>query len=351
MQNFLSLIFFRIFRSMLYSTAALTFCAWIVQSSKYMSMLNVNVTLAKFFKFTSLLSVDIVAFILPIALAVSSAFVYYRLAESNQIIVLQSAGISPKKLLRPLIMLATLCSGYVYISNAYLSPMAFQTFRKMEHNIKNNIEPPAHAGLIFAGDNFSVYSQQYLGNLFFGRVFIIDSRNPQKTQTLSARLGSIDKNILSLIDGERIEIDFQTKKNTSTTFRSYSYDMKDVFRSYMRNKGMNECFINELAIVDQDTKEIAFEKLALLHKKILASFLPILFALFAFGIVVFAPYSRKKNHNRIAILITIIIMIKGIFLSFANIAITNPMFSNFNYCVILSLFVIALFVARIFNHE
>jgi len=266
-------------------------------------------------------------------------------------IVLQSAGISLRKLLGPLMTLAVLCSGYVYISNAYLSPLAWKAFRNMEYNIKNNIEPPTHAGLIFSSDNFSVYSQQYLGNLFFERIFIVDTRDSTKAYTLFARLGSIEKNILSLADGERIETDFISHRSTSTTFKSYSYDLKNVMQTHLLKKNTNEYFIHELLISIPENLSKTLEKKALFHQKTLSPLLAVIFALFAFGFVALAPYARKITHKRIIALISLIITVQGVFLSFSNMAITNPTFSVFNYIVVILLLIVALIVTKVHHHE
>ena len=155
MNRLASVIFFRILRTTIYSTTALTFCSWIVQSSKYLTVLNNNLSLADFFRFTSLLIVDVVAFILSIALAVSVGFVFHRMAGTNQIIAWQSAGISPQKLLTPLVWLSMIITGYLYLSNAYISPLSWRKFRQIEFNIRNNVRPPNNAGQIFCSNNFS----------------------------------------------------------------------------------------------------------------------------------------------------------------------------------------------------
>ena len=70
-----------------YSTIALTLCAWIVQSSRYLDMLSqYNISLVRFFKFSSYFCIDIIAVILPISSAILTAIVFYRFVKSNQII-------------------------------------------------------------------------------------------------------------------------------------------------------------------------------------------------------------------------------------------------------------------------
>ncbi len=346
MRSLLNVIFFRIFRTTLYSTIALTFCAWIIQSSRYVELLNNNLSLAKFFKFTSFLSVDIIAFILPISLAISAAFVFHRLSESNQIISVQSSGLAPQKILKPLILLGVLCTGYLYLSNAYISPLAWREFRNMEYNIKNNIDPPTSSGLIFAGNNFSVYAQQYLGDLFFGNIFIVDSRNPKKTCTLFAKLGSINNNILTLKDGERIEINFQTHNNSSANFETYVYNLKEIIQIHELRKNSNEKFLNQLLIEHPNDKAKTLEKKALFHQKILSPLLCLIFSLFASFLIVLAPYTRKPTYSRMAILISLIVITEGIFLSFTNIAITNPLFSSINYIFTILLLLVSTLLVK-----
>ena len=134
----------------------------------------------KFLKFTSYLLVDIVAVILPIAMAISSLLVLKRFKDSNQLLVILSTGASPLKLLTPLLTVSSLIMGYLFFSNAYISPKAWTNFWQMEFNIRNNIDPPANSGLLFSNNGVSAYAQGYKGNLFFENIFIIDSRNSEK---------------------------------------------------------------------------------------------------------------------------------------------------------------------------
>ena len=340
------LIFFRIFRTTVYSTVALAFCTWIVQSSKYLALLNNNLSLSRFFRLTSFLSVDIIAFLLPITLAVSAGFVYHRLAESNQIVVLQSAGIAPQKLLKPLICLALLVCGYLFINNAYISPMAWREFRQMEFSIRNNIEPPDNAGQVFSSKNFSVYAQKYYGSFVFGNVFIIDTRNEAKTYTLFAEKGAIDNNILSLSKGERLEVDFNNHQNSITRFGSYTYNLKEILGVCKMQIRPNEKYLSELLEEIPNNSALTKEQKALFHQKILSPVLAIIFSLMAFFLVGLAPYVRKITYSRIAFLITYIIVVQGNFLALANIAAKNEIFVFANYVFVFILLIISIIIAR-----
>lgn len=346
MRSLTWLIFFRIFRTTVYSTIGFSFCAWIVQSSKYLGLLSNKLSLAKFFHLTAFLAVDILAFLLPITLAISAGMIYRRFSESNQIVVLQAAGIAPQKILAPLMSFAVLVTGYLYISNAYLSPLSWREFRRIEFNIKNNIEPPENAGQIFASNNFSVYAQVYYGDLLFGNIFIIDTREEGKTCTLFAENGSIQDNTLSLTKGERLEINFGEQKGTKTTFSLYVYNLKEIIDIQEAKIRPNEKSMSQLLIEDSKDLAKSNEQRALFHQKVLSPILAIIFSLMAFFLNVLAPYRRKISFSRIAWLIAFIVVVEGAFLAFANVASRNPMFIYINYGFVFLLLLISIFMVR-----
>ncbi len=346
MNSLTKLIFFRIFRTTVYSTVALSFCAWIVQSSKYLELLNNNLSLTKFFQLTSFLSIDIIAFLLPITLSVSAGLVYHRLAESNQIVVLLSSGIAPQKLLVPLMELSLIVCGYLYLSNAYISPISWREFRQMEFNIKNNIEPPENAGRIFSSRNFSVYAQKYYGDCVFGNIFIIDTREKNKTFTLFASKGAITNNILTLSNGERLEVEFNNNQNAATKFGSYVYNLGKILDIHETQIRPNEKFLPELIKEIPNDLAKTKEQKALFHQKILSPLLTIIFSLIAFFLVGLAPYVRKITYSRIAFLITYIIVTQGSFLAFANIAAKNEVFNYLNYGFVFVMLFVSILAVR-----
>lgn len=345
LRTLVSVIFFRIFRTTVYSTAALAFCAWIVQSSRYLDMLNINnISLAKFFRFTSYLSVDIIAVILPISLAISGAFIYQRFKESSQLTALQAAGISPRMMLTPLMALATIVLSYLYVSNFFISPYSWKSFRSLEFEIRNNIEPPESAGLIFSNNNFSVYAQNYSGNLSFKNIFIIDSRIPNKSSAYFAKFGTIKNNVLYLNDGERIEMDYASQRSSVMNFASYNYDLKQILNSEKKAAQPNEKFPSELLEKCADQTQTLAQK-ALFHQKMTSPWLAVIFSLLAFWLILLAPYTRKQTYIRMGILILLIVAFQGTYFWIVNAAAKSPNFTLLNYVMVFSALACSAFLA------
>jgi lipopolysaccharide export system permease protein len=319
-----------------------------VQSSRYIIILKTSdINLSRFLQFASYLSIDIITVILPISLAISAAFVYQKFVESCQLIALESSGVSPRRMLYPLLMLVGIVTCYLYLSNAYISPLAWREFRSLEFKIANNIDPPKNAGLIFSNSGFSIYAKEYVGDLYFGDIYIVDVRNSEKTYSYFAQKGTIRNNVLLLTNGERAEIDFGTHENSILHFKSYSCDLKEIIRTQTKQVQPTEKFMSELLVKDNNMSA-TLTQFALFHQKLLSPLLTIIFSIIAFLLILQAPYRRKLSYKRIWILVAIITMIQGTFLGIANAGAKNPDLIAVNYVLIICclLIVISLIVRK-----
>ena len=325
----------RIFRATFYITLSLSFCIWIVKSSKYLDLLSKsNVSLLKFIELTSYLSIDIIAFLLPISLAIASLIIFRHFKESNQLTAIMSTGVSPLKLLSPSIILTSFIMLYLFVSNAYFSPKSWRNFRELLFNIENNLDLPESSGVLFANNDVSVYAQYYNGNFIFRKLHIIDSRDPKKIKTYHAEFGALRRNVLVLSKGEKIDIDFEKKSNSITKFDSYQYDLSELMKKKKRPQQPNEQFLNELFSVNSDSaKKEDKATRALLHQKITSPFLALIFSLFAFMFVILAPYSRNpKKNNWVPVMF--IINVQEIYLWLINAASGNEFFIPIIYLFI-----------------
>jgi lipopolysaccharide export system permease protein len=309
----------------------LALCAWIVQSSRYLWILNNNsIGLIKFLKFTSYLSIDIISVIFPISLAIAAAFVYQRFNGSNQLIALQAAGFSPIKILSPLMHMIIIVVGYLYISNTCISPNAWKNFRFLEFEIRNNIDPPEKAGAIFSSNGFSVYAQKYRGDFFFENIFIVDARNPERVYGYFAQSGTIKDNTLILTRGERMEVGVLDHRNSIMYFQSYNYNLSEILKIEKKSTQPNEKYIHELLQKNEDESTSKLQR-ALFHQKITSPLLAIVFPMFSFLLTVLAPYSRRFSYVRMMILMIIILVFQGSYFWITHAAAKNSEFTPLNY--------------------
>lgn len=348
------LLFFRILRFTSYTTVGLSFCVWVIQSSRYMKFLNTNnVTLSEFIHFTSFLFVDIISLILPIAITVAVAFVYHRFKESQQLTSMQALGGSPLYLLKSLLAFSFLAFSYLYFSNFFLSPYAWREFRVLERTISNNIRPPAKAGLIFTHAGISIYAQKYMSNGIFGNLSIIDNRNPEKSYVYFARRGAIQKNMLYLKKGERLELGKKTSKVSTAYFDSYRYDLSEFLNFIERATQPNEKFLGELFLSYNEYKKVGWDNLskdakesvAMLHQKLISPWMAFLGAFIAFLFNIMGAYKRKMSWQGTFFIIVTVLILQGVFFGIANASAKNLAFAQLNYWLVgVSLFVTMLLI-------
>lgn len=294
-----------------------------------------NISLSKFFKLSSCLCVDIIATISPISFAISSAFVFYQFKQSNQLIAMQSSGMSPLILLRPLMILATSVAAYLYASNAYISPNAWNFFRQIEFEIKNNIDPPENSGSIFSINGFSAYAGEYAGNYSFRNLFVLNLKEPGKTLSYYAKKGSIKNSILLMEDGECIETNNLTEKNSITRFKVYRYDLREILKIEKKAPRPNEKYMMELLADNEENVNTVTERIALFHQKITSPILVFIFSLMSFLLILMAPHNkREKKYLRIFIFVTLLIVFQGVYFWVTNAAAKDLAFIKFVYALV-----------------
>ena len=161
-----------------------------------------------------------------------------------------------------------------------------------------------------------------------------------------ATKGAISNNILTLSNGERLEVSFRDRKNSVTRFQSYIYNLKEILDIHEAQTRPNEKFLTELLKEFPEDPSKTKEQKALFHQKILSPILAVIFSLMAFFLVGLAPYVRKITYSRIAFLITSIIIVQGSFLAFANIAAKKEIFNCINYVFVFIMLIISILAVR-----
>lgn len=354
------LIFFRLLRSILYTTAGLSFCVWVVQSSKYMKFLNANnITLSEYIHFTSFLFIDIVSLILPISIAVASAFVFHRFRESQQLTVMEALGGSPLYLMKSLLSVAFLAAFYLYLSNFYISPYSWREFRALETKITNNIRPPAKAGVIFKHGDLSIYAQKYRRNKLFENLAIVDNRNSHKKYIYFAKFGMIKNNTLFLKKGERIEVQKGFNKISTVYFKYYRYDLNKILQFIPKAEQANEKFFYELF---EDYKEFKRagesnisadlkESVAMFYQKLISPLWAILCALIAFLFNILSAYKRKMSWSGTFFIVLTVLILQGVFFGVANASAKDLFFAKLNYILIFGALIVTILLILIRNRK
>ena len=140
MKKLNSYILRQIFVGFLLVSFSLLSMLWLTQSLRFVEMVtNKGLPLSLFVELTSLLMPRLFSILSPIALFASVMFVYNRMLNDRELVIMQAAGISPWYNARAAVYMGLILSLLsIYVQNVAI-PQAENAFRNLEWEIKNNV--------------------------------------------------------------------------------------------------------------------------------------------------------------------------------------------------------------------
>jgi lipopolysaccharide export system permease protein len=181
----------------LITVVTLTVVIWFTQAMRDFDLItSERQTLFVFIGITGMIVPLLIMIIAPIALMVSAGHVLNRLGSDSEIIVMNAAGVSPWRLLRPFLAAAIVVSILVGVIAAYLSPRALRELRdwssQVRADILTNIVQPGRFTSVGGDLTFHIADRRPNG-LLLG-IFVDDRRDPSEHATYLAEQGEIIKN-------------------------------------------------------------------------------------------------------------------------------------------------------------
>jgi lipopolysaccharide export system permease protein len=124
----------------LITLVSLTVVIWFTQAMRDFDLItSQRQTLLVFVGITGMIIPLLVMMIAPIALVIATAHVLNKLSSDSEIIVMNAAGASPWRLLRPFLAAALVVSLLVGIIAAYLSPRSLRELRDWGAQVRADI--------------------------------------------------------------------------------------------------------------------------------------------------------------------------------------------------------------------
>jgi lipopolysaccharide export system permease protein len=180
----------------LITLVSLTVVIWFTQAMRDFDLITSQPqTLLVFVGITGMIIPLLVMMIAPIALVIATAHVLNKLSSDSEIIVMNAAGASPWRLLRPFLAAALVVSLLVGIIAAYLSPRSLRELRdwgaQVRADILTNIVQPGRFTTI---GNLTFHIADRKQNGLLVGIFVDDRRDSGVHSTYLAEQGEIVKN-------------------------------------------------------------------------------------------------------------------------------------------------------------
>lgn len=167
----------------------LTGLVWITQTLRMMHLIDKGMELKYFFQLTMFLIPSILFVIFPIILVIAMVYVYHRLQEDRQLVILKNSGLSNYALAKPALFFAMILTVFSYYISAYLMPMSYNN---MKQNLSNfydghasNMIVPRSFNRISKNSNIYVDTKNADGS--FGGMILFDNKVPEERTIFFAK--------------------------------------------------------------------------------------------------------------------------------------------------------------------
>jgi lipopolysaccharide export system permease protein len=211
---------------------SLTVVIWFTQAMRDFDLItSQRQTLFVFIGITGLIVPLLIMMIAPFALVMSAGHVLNKLSSDSEIIVMNAAGISPWRLLKPFLAAGLLVSLLVSAIAAYISPLSLRELRdwaaQVRADILTNIVQPGRFTTVGGNLTFHIADRRPDG-LLVG-IFVDDRRDPNEHSTYLAEQGEIVKNengsFLVMQGGSIQRLTAGQRDPRIVTFDRYAFDL------------------------------------------------------------------------------------------------------------------------------
>jgi len=302
---------------------ALAMAIWLAQSLRFLDFIvNRGLPASSFLEFVILLLPSFLGIVLPIATAVSIIFVYYRLTQESELVVMRASGLSPFAVARPALIMALGVTALGYLITLYLVPLSYREFRDLQDDIRGTYASVLIQEGIFnsIGGAFTIYVRTRDEEGVLRGIIVQDNRNEERPVTLIAEQGALVRSDegprVLLLNGSRQEINRRTDEVAILTFDRYTVDLTPLSGSSKgRWRDPQERFLSEL--IDPERREGISQRrydelTAELHQRLAEPLYVMAFSLVALFAVLGGEYNRRGRPLRLAAAAVVIAALQAV---------------------------------------
>ena len=188
-------------------------------------------TILAFLELTTLALPPIIMMVLPVAGFVATLYVFNRLITDSELVILQTAGISPLRLLRPVFYFGAIMAFLVAGLSNGLAPQAQAQFRDRSNILGNDLVAQLMRAGVFQSpiSGITIYISDISPEGELQGLFIHDRRSETREVTYRADRGYLLRDAenarLILVSGRSITLDRVTNRLSTLSFERLNYDI------------------------------------------------------------------------------------------------------------------------------
>lgn len=323
-------IFKQIFIGFLLVCFSLLAMLWLTQSLRFVEMVTrQGLPVYLFAEMTSLLMPRIFNILSPVAAFVTVLFVYNRLIADRELVVMQSAGISPWQNSKAAVFLGILMALFnVFVMNWGI-PWSESKFRDLEWRVKNNLTQMVFREGEFTSlkNGITVFIDKHEDDGSVSGIFVSDESKPNLKVTLTAEKGRIIQTEkgprILFINGVRQEMNTKDYKFSTLSFSRYSAEFNNIESRKKKDQTVREKSVFELLQSGRDNtldNHTQRKNIVEGNRRVLYPLYNLLFALLACVGLLVGNFNRRGQTKIITVEVLSMIIILGGDLAFTNLA-------------------------------
>lgn len=332
----------QIFIGFLLISFSLLAILWLTQSLRFVQLItNKGLPISLFIELTSLLMPRLFSLLSPIAAFAAVLFVYNRMLSDRELVIMKSAGISPKENAKAAIYFGVIMSAFGLYLNIWGIPQAEAEFNDLQWKVKNDVSHLMFKEGQFTEiqPNLTVFISSHETGGSMSSLLLNDERNPKTRSTISAEKGRIiytdNGPRIILVNGIRQEISTDSNQFSSLSFKRYSVDLGYDQNKKEKSETAREKTTWELLNADEDKTldedDIRHYKVTG-HNRLINPFYNLLFALIGCVGLIVGNFNRRGQTKIISISIVAMVIIQAL-----SIALDNMCSKNLNLLPLLYL--------------
>lgn len=321
--------------------ATLTCVVWLTQSLRFVEMIvNTGLSATTFVTFTLLLLPSFLSLIGPIAVFAAIMFTYTKMLNDSEIVVLRATGMSPFRIGRPALILATLVMVLGYLNTIYLMPASFREFKDLQREFRSELSSLFLQEGVFNPviDGVTVFIRERSKDGQLYGIIIHDERISEKPVTMMAEQGAIvssDKGPrVLMVNGNRQEVREDDGRLSLLYFDRYTFDLSALNKTEIDLwREPEERFIHEL-LFPSDQAELVYNYRLLRMEGLFRLSSPLLYVAFAaigLAFLLGGEFNRRGQFLRILSAVCCVTAIQIIVLSIKNLGEKTPALESIIY--------------------
>ncbi len=300
-------IFRTTFGAFLVILVSLTAVIWVTQALHDIDLItSQGQSILVFVGITGLIIPLLVLVIAPIALLIAVAHTLNKMSTDSEIIVMNSAGMSPWLLFRAFLSVAFVVSLLVTVVSAYFAPKGLRMLgdwlTEVRADVVTNLVQPGRFVTIENGVTMRIRERRSNGQL--AGIFLDDQRDPVQRVTMIADSGDLLDNargtFLILQDGMVQRFEAKQRDPTMVVFDRYAFDLSQLVPGPQAAKySIRERYLWQLLFPDPKDPlyvEQPNQFRAELHDRLIAPVYPLAFAVIAFAYLG-APRTNRQSRT------------------------------------------------------